>query len=315
MRDNPISININFDSLNENLGFPINYKDPSFYKGFDRFLNFSEKYNFKYSIYIIGKDLENEYLRCKVNEWSLMGHEIGNHSYTHKMNIGALNKNEIEFEILKAHELILNATGKEPKGFICPGWSTSNNIINTLIDNNYLYDTSIFPSPLIYPAVIKNALNHLKRKDKLIEIINRKDYLFPLTKPNEPFFSSRNYVRTNFENSKIVVHPLPTLNKFTTSFWHTILFVFNKEKGLKNLEKYLKNYKYYYHLMHPADLLDTKDIDIDKAHSIERMNVGLDDKLAVFESVFERINDSKRKIITMEDLTLNYIENNAKQHI
>ena len=55
----PIAIDINFDSLNENLGFPKGFKDPSFFKVFDRFLELSNKYNFKYSLYFIGKDLEN----------------------------------------------------------------------------------------------------------------------------------------------------------------------------------------------------------------------------------------------------------------
>ena len=81
MQKSPIAIDINFDSLNENLGFPSAFKDPSFFEVFDNFLYFSDKYNFKYSIYIIGKDLENPELKARVKDWSQAGHEIGNHIY------------------------------------------------------------------------------------------------------------------------------------------------------------------------------------------------------------------------------------------
>ena len=44
------SININFDSFSEALGFPGNYQDPAFGPVIDRFFSISERYNFKYTI-------------------------------------------------------------------------------------------------------------------------------------------------------------------------------------------------------------------------------------------------------------------------
>ena len=52
------AINLNFDSLGEAYGFPYGYKDPTFFEVSERFLKVAEKYKFKYSIYVIGKDLE-----------------------------------------------------------------------------------------------------------------------------------------------------------------------------------------------------------------------------------------------------------------
>ena len=84
--NDPIAININFDSLNENLGFPKSYRDPSFFEVFDRFLEFSNEFNFKYSIYIIGKDLENPEINSRVKAWSQAGHEIGNPKFSFKLS-------------------------------------------------------------------------------------------------------------------------------------------------------------------------------------------------------------------------------------
>lgn len=304
----PISININFDSLNENAGFPRGYKDKSYFEVFDRFLSLSNKYNFKYSIYIIGKDLENEEIKARVKEWSQSGHEIGNHSYSHCLNIGGLKESDLQFEILKSHELIHNCTGIEPQGFICPGWSTSSKVLKILIDNKYLYDTSLFPSPIIYPAVFKNAINHLSKPKKFIEIISRKDYLYPFTKPISAFISDSNYKETSvFNENKIVVLPLPTMQRFSLAFWHTLLFLFNKEKGLNSLKEFLNKHEYFYYLMHPADL--TGENDIDKSHNltVERMNVKLETKEILIKEVFEMFHHSKRPIITMHEMAINFI--------
>ena len=305
----PIAININFDSLNENLGFPKNYRDSSYFEVFDRFLKFSDEYNFKYSIYIIGKDLENPEIRARVKDWAQMGHEIGNHSYTHCLNIGGLKEEKLQFEIMKSHEIIHNCTGIEPKGFICPGWSTSKKVLKVLIDNNYLYDTSLFPSPIIYPSVAKNALNHLSRPKKMIEILSRRDYLFPFNKPIATFLSDENYKETTIDNDrKIVVLPLPTLSRFSMSFWHTLLFVFNKENGLKKLYKFIEEHEYFYYLMHPADLIEENDLGEIKKHTIERMNVDLKSKEAIVKMVFDKFRDSKREIITMQQMANNYLD-------
>jgi peptidoglycan/xylan/chitin deacetylase (PgdA/CDA1 family) len=305
----PISLNINFDSLNENAGFPRGYKDKSFFEVFDRFLKLADEFNFKYSIYIIGKDLENEEIKARVKEWSQKGHEIGNHSYRHCLNIGGLNNSELQYEILKSHELIHNCTNIEPKGFICPGWSTSSKVLKVLIDNNYLYDTSLFPSPIIYPAIFKNALNHLSKPQKVVEIITRRDYLFPFTKPISAFISDSNYKETSvFNEKKIVVLPLPTLKRFSLAMWHTLLFVFNKDKGLNSLNEFLKQHDYFYYLMHPADLTGENDIDKNHNHTIERMNVDLITKEILMRDVLDMFHHSKRPIITMQEMAMNFID-------
>ena len=307
--DKPIAININFDSLNENLGFPKGYKDPSYFEVFDRFLKFSTYHNFKYSIYLIGKDLENPEINARVKDWSQMGHEIGNHSHTHCLNLGRLKQQEIQDEILYAHEAIHNCTGIEPTGFICPGWSTSKKVLKVLIDNNYLYDASIFPSPIIYPAVMKNAFNHLSRPKKFIEIISRKDYSFPFSKPISPFISDSNYRETTLSNEKkIIVFPLPTIKRFSLSFWHTLFFVLSKEKVFKRLDTFLNQHPYFYYLLHPMDLIDQKDFQINYNYTVERKKIDVKTKEALLAEVFERIHDSKRPIVTMHQLALNFLK-------
>ena len=88
--DTPISISLNFDSLNEAARFPKGFIDPSFFKGFDRISDLLAKRNLKATILIIGRDLVNPEIRDRVADWGKAGFEIGNHSYSHHCNLGAL---------------------------------------------------------------------------------------------------------------------------------------------------------------------------------------------------------------------------------
>lgn len=303
----PIAVSINFDSFNENVGFPKGYKDPCFFDIFDRFLAFSSEYGFHYSIYIIGKDLENPELAARVKDWSDLGHEISNHSYSHFLNLGSQKTEVIRSEILKAHELIHKCTGKEPSGFVCPGWSSSPKIINELIDANYLYDASLFPSYIIYPAILKNAVNHIFKPKKFLEILNRRDILYPYTKPLTPFFADRNFKVTTASNpNKIIELPLPTLNRRSLAIWHTLLFVFSEKKSIKRISQCLTNYEYFYYLMHPADLADIADTDRKFHYTIERLNVPLKKKNELFRKVFDLFVREKREFVTMEKLALRF---------
>ena len=173
------SININFDSLGEAYGFPEGYKDPSFDKVAERFLGVAERLNFKYSIYVIGKDLENPESRARVKEWAQCGHEIGNHSWSHPLNLGALDNRQLNDEVMKAHDIISESAGDEPKGFISPGWSTSRKLLEILAKNRYEYDTSTFPSLLMYPSLFKMLLNHIGDK-RFFYVLNRSDLHYPL---------------------------------------------------------------------------------------------------------------------------------------
>ncbi len=115
----------------------------------DRFLKIANRYQAPLSIFVVGQDLQNPEIFARVRDWSNAGHEIGNHSWSHPVNLGCLSPDKVRDEIFRTHEMILKCTGKEPTGFIAPAWSTSKALVNTLIDLDYLYDTSVFPSLLM----------------------------------------------------------------------------------------------------------------------------------------------------------------------
>ena len=303
------AININFDSLGAAYGFPPNYRDKSFTDVGERFLNLSRKYGFKYSIYVIGKDLEKSENREIVKEWSLQGHEIGNHSWSHPYDLGSMKYDEVRKEVELSHELISKTTGVEPKGFIAPNWSTSKELINVLIDLNYTYDTSSFPSPLMYLSLMKMLWNHRKyKRTRIRQILKRKDYLTFLRGFRRPYYTKGGIPKDiKAENGGLLILPLP-VNRYRIPCWHTLGFVLRWKLQNLILRSCLSELDAFYYLVHPADLITSHDIDDKRDLHWERVRGSLEDKLSYLKGVLSVIIGSGRKIITMKELA-NKIQN------
>ena len=301
--DNPFAININFDSLAEACGFPAGFRDPAFFEGFDRIVSLADKYGFKLTLFIIGRDLENSENFSRVRDWADAGHEIGNHSWSHSMSLGALPRPQIVSEVQRAHELISECAGREPRGFISPAWSTSGALISVLSDLGYKYDTSLFPSFFLYPMLMKMAINHFNQPKRILEILNRRDYSVPWRCPQRPVFIDGDF---NFYdkpgNDRLLSLPLPNDLRFRPPLWHTLGFIFGWEYTQKRIKALVNNYPAFYYLIHPADFLGRRDLSENYSHALERMDVPLLEKMERLEQVFECMASSGRPSITMDGL-------------
>ncbi len=306
----PIAININFDSLNQAYGFPEGFRDPSFFEGMDRFLEIANHYQAPLSIFVIGRDLQNPEIYARVRDWSNAGHEIGNHSWSHPVNLGRLAPEKIHDEVFRTHELITNCTGKEPTGFIAPAWSTSKNLVNTLIDLGYLYDTSLFPSMILYPAIIMNALHFLRQPAEVQNILSRADWLGPIFRPTRPFLAGREFqVLESEEKEKgILILPLPTINRIMPCIWHSVGFLLGWKLIQKQLEKLLSDHRGFYYLLHPADFLGPEDEDNRYQHALYRMREPLQKKINYLDAIMDQLSKHNRPIVTMHELACYYHE-------
>lgn len=283
------AISLNLDSLGWMCGFPGGYRDPSFFQIADRFFDISWYYNFKYSIYVIGKDLEKEENRARVREWSREGHEIGNHSWSHRIDIGATSYQCMYDEIKRAHDIISETVGYQPKGFIAPAWNTSSALRKVLVECGYTYDTSSFPSWLMFPAILKNLYNH-RGSRRFFEILKREDW-----------FTLIGGRREAHQNEGLFVLPMPT-NRLRIACWHTLGFMVGWELHERILRACLREIDAFYYLVHPADLLDQNDLDSSRQHSFERMHESLEKKTVYLRRVIETILESGRVMVTMEEL-------------
>lgn len=292
------SISLNFDSMNEALGFPTGFRDESFFKAADRFFNIIG--DNPISIYIIGRDLENPEVAARVRDWSLAGHEIGNHTYTHPQHFGLLDKDSVAREIEKTHEAISRICNIEPKGFIAPGWSMPKHGYEALNDLDYSYDLSSFNSPWIWAVTAKLMYNELRASEysNMMKTVRRPDYFSSfIRKPNG--LSVR-----NIKNGKraLKVLPLPRADYFDMPIWHTAGFYIGKERMLSKISKYYKKHDWMYYTMHPADFFDSTDFSpFDFKTHLERMNVPLIEKMSFCRDVLNNLANTA-KFITVKSV-------------
>ena len=101
----------------------------------DSILDTLDEFNVKATFFLIGKGVEaNPSLAYAISE---RGHEVASHTYNH-FNLDTLSDQEIKDEIIKAHEVISSAIGKEAKRYLRPPRGIMNDEIAQIIsDCNY----------------------------------------------------------------------------------------------------------------------------------------------------------------------------------
>jgi len=100
------------------------------------------------TFFIVGKDATIESNRAALRKIAAAGHEIANHSFMHEPWLHLYNRDQLHEEIGGAEKAIAAATGKTPRGFRGPGFSTSPLVRDVLAERGYDYDASIFPNVL-----------------------------------------------------------------------------------------------------------------------------------------------------------------------
>jgi hypothetical protein len=265
-------------------------EDPAFVCA-DRFFDLARNYNFKYTIFINGNDIECPKAAERVKRWAVEGHEIANHSYSHKLNLGSLRDEELEMEVMRSHEIIAKVTGKEPRGFVAPAWSFSEKLIKVLKKNGYLYDTSVFPSYFMWAASFKLWWN-LRNDEQGKTIFKREDRMMNLLGSRKPFMSEG-----------LLEIPLPVTPILRVPCWHTMSMLFPKPVFGRILDSCL-DLDYFYYLLHPADMIDKNDIPVDfvDPRVIERIDIPVSHKAVLLGNSLEKIVSRSGELVTLEKI-------------
>lgn len=143
-------LNVDVDNLwNYELEFgspPSGRNDLLFEQAMPKMLEIFAHHKARATFFVVGRDLEGLSCRQFCKEAAFQGHEIANHSYSHLGHPHRLTFSEKESEILRCHELIEKYTGIAPVGFRGPGYYVDKEMIQVLLRENYLYDSSVLPS-------------------------------------------------------------------------------------------------------------------------------------------------------------------------
>lgn len=111
-----------------------------------RVVSFMQDRSLTITVFIVGQDASRPENREALAAIPAAGHEVGNHSFNHEPWLHKYSPDELEREIASAHEAIVEATGIEPVGFRGPGFSLSDDTLETLARHGYRYDGSTLPT-------------------------------------------------------------------------------------------------------------------------------------------------------------------------
>lgn len=141
------------------------------------------------TLFVVGMDMQVDKKINRIKKL-LDSHpdiEIANHSFSHFNNFATLSNDEKEKEILESAKAIKEALElKKIYGFRSPGYIYNKSILEILRNNEYLYDSSLFPSfwgPLL--RILNRMINKIPGKDNFGHF--RYGFL-----PNEPVLLGNN---------------------------------------------------------------------------------------------------------------------------
>lgn len=126
--------------------------DPAYEVGVARLLDLFEQEGILGTLFVIGQDVADPAHHALLTRAHRAGHELGNHSYSHRYDLRALSHAEQDEDIARGEEAIASVTGSAPVGFRTPGYNVSETILELLTRRGMLYDSSVFPCPPYYGA-------------------------------------------------------------------------------------------------------------------------------------------------------------------
>lgn len=132
--------------------FPTPLSDVVLLRGLPRFLEMFDRYRLPATFFVVGRDATGDRVgRPLLKQAAKLGHELGNHSFSHPYNLSRLAGPLIEQELVACEQVLqqLRPEGS-PKGFRAPGYELSDALLGVLRKLDFQYDSSIFPCPAYY---------------------------------------------------------------------------------------------------------------------------------------------------------------------
>ena len=121
--------NVIKNNSNSQMKIAITFDDGPHPRETDKILDILEKYDAKATFFVVGKHVN--WYTSSVIRASKLGHEIGNHTYSHP-DMNKISVDRAIEEILKTQNIIESITGKKPELFRAPGGIFSDELITNI---------------------------------------------------------------------------------------------------------------------------------------------------------------------------------------
>ena len=268
-----------------------------------RFLDMFDEYGIRATLFVIGKDAEHPEHAAILRDAAERGHELANHSYNHLYGLTRLSAAGIAAEISRGTEVIepLLPEGEKVVGFRCPGYNITPDVLKALREQNYLYDSSIFPCPPYYMAKASIIAWLALRGRPSKSIVGSPQVLLSPNRPYQPGLDPHRPVAAKRPNTlpppseDLWELPMTVVPGIRLPFIGTSVLMYPRWVMSSVTSILTKTQPFINFELHGIDIMDPHDPGTEKllAHQPD-LRVSLQEKESRFHQVFQQIAKTHR---------------------
>lgn len=125
-----------------------------------RFCELADSLGFFGTLFVVGRELQDSSASTEVGQAHAWGHEVANHTFSHRYDLSKSGAEVIQGEIVRGAQAVEAACGEKPQGFRAPGYLLGPCILAQATAAGAVYDSSVLPSP-VYQGVKAAAVSLL----------------------------------------------------------------------------------------------------------------------------------------------------------
>jgi len=149
-----------------------------------RFCELAGSLGFSGTLFVVGRALEDSAAGAEVRRAHDLGHEVANHTFSHRYDLSRSSPEVIQNEISTGAAAVQEICGERPRGFRAPGYLLGSRMLAQAAAAGAVYDSSVLPSP-VYQGIKAAAVSLLGIMGKPTGAI--------LGNPREAFSPARPY--------------------------------------------------------------------------------------------------------------------------
>jgi peptidoglycan/xylan/chitin deacetylase (PgdA/CDA1 family) len=218
--------------------------DVSYQYWLPRFLDLLAELDLSATFFLVADFARHPGNRPLIHRMVSGGHEVASHSLTHCIELCSLNQEDKAREIIDSKKILEELTGQPVLGYRGPGYAFDADIARLLLENGYLYDSSVVPGYL-FPLY--------KRVFRLYDrLISGKAIVHP---NSPPLVKKEPYVILSENGRQLVELPLNVMPLVPYPF---ISYVFTSENRFRLMYRLIRNKTpLVVHALHDFEFMDS----------------------------------------------------------
>jgi len=268
-------------------------RDPVWSDGVPLSLEVFSRHGIDGSYFIVGRDMMIGEKAALARAVADAGHELGNHSYSHRLGMTLMPIGRIADEILRTEKAMERAGLPKPRGFRAPGYDIDSRVLRTVRRLGYHYDASMLPTPWspvmrLADAWMAGMWQGGKRQFGRITYSRA---------PSEPYYPDANRIRKRARgwspgHDPFVEIPVGILPGWRLPLTASTIFALGAERVMTGLRALARRGQSTLLLLHAVDFVDWKRANVfGGPRRMGGFNLSVREKLRMIEPVLECLTE------------------------